>query len=239
MFASTTQGPVLVIGAAHVVDIASPLRQTIRERTLDGIAVELDADRARALLAPEPSSSASGKGVPIFLRLWSLIQRRLGQQIGGGLAGAEMRTAAELAKEREIPLFLIDDPIRETLARLMRSMSLRERVSLMVGGIVGLFAPSGLVVRQIDRYTDQPDAYLNEIRQVYPTVARVLLDDRNEHMADRLARIRSDGYGRVAVVVGDAHVEGLAGALRRRGIPTETVSFGQLRTVTVPSAGSG
>jgi hypothetical protein len=39
---------------------------------------------------------------------------------------------------------------------------------------------------------------------------------------------RRRGLGRVAAVVGDAHVPGLTEALRRRGIPVESVSLGEL-----------
>jgi pheromone shutdown protein TraB len=233
VYASTTQAPVLVVGAAHVVDLNAPLRALFHERTLDAIAIELDAERASHLLAPHPEGRA-GSGGPLFLKLWALLQRRLGSSIGAGEPGAEMKTAADIARERSLPLFLIDDPIRETLARLVRSMSLRERVAIVAGAVVGLFVPSRMVEQQLETYTESPTHYMEEVRQLYPTVARVLLDDRNEHMADRLAELRGRGYGRVAAVVGDAHVVGLADALRRRGVPVETIPFRELRTTKVP-----
>jgi pheromone shutdown protein TraB len=145
-----------------------------------------------------------------------------------------MRAAAQVARERSLPVFLIDDPIRETLGRLMRSMSFRERILLVVGGLVGLIIPAPVVTRQLDQYTESPEAYLEEVRRAYPGVARVLLDDRNERMADRLAELRQRGYGRVAAVVGDAHVPGLAAALRRRGVPVETLKLSELRPATAP-----
>jgi pheromone shutdown protein TraB len=233
VYASTTQAPVLVVGAAHVIDLNAPLRALFRERILDAIAVELDAERASRLLAPQPPPD-DGVGGPIFLKLWGLLQRRLGASIGAGSPGAEMKTAAAIAQERKLPLFLIDDPIRETLGRLIRSMSLRERVAIAAGAFLGLFIPSRLVERQLANYTEAPTQYMAEVRQLYPTVARVLLDDRNEHMADRLTELRHRGYGRVAAVVGDAHVGGLAEALRRRGVPVETIPFRDLRAATVP-----
>jgi pheromone shutdown protein TraB len=168
-----------------------------------------------------------------MLRLWGKVQRRLGAELGQG-AGAEMRAAAEIARERKLPLFLIDDPIRDTIRQLLASLSLRERVSLVVGSIAGLFLPGRTVKRQLARYTESRTEYLEGMREAFPTVARVLLDDRNEHMADRLAEIRRRGFGRVAVVVGDAHVPGLAGALRRRAIPVETVDFATLSQPTAP-----
>jgi pheromone shutdown protein TraB len=232
MYASTTQSPILLIGSAHVVDLDAPLRAALRERVLDAIAIELDAERAETILSDPRSERSGGADLPLFVRLWGQLQHRLGEELGGGPAGGEMRTAARVSKERDLPLFLIDDPIRQTLGRLIRSMSFKERVLLLFGGVLGLVIPAKIVERQIDRYSESPSEYVEEIRRVYPGVARVLLDERNEHMADRLKEIRARGFGRVAAVVGDAHVEGLAGALRRRGIPVETVSLGALRTPT-------
>ncbi|MCI4337204.1 MAG: TraB/GumN family protein [Thermoplasmata archaeon] len=237
MLSSTMQAPVLLIGAAHVVDLNGPIRGVLAERTLDAIAVELDAERAGAILTPQPNA-ARGGNAPLFLRLWSTVQRRLGEQIGAGVPGAEMRTAADLARERGIPLLLIDDPIRETMGRLLRSLSFKERITLLVGSIIGLVVPTRIIEHQIDEYAEAPADYLEQVREAYPTIARVLIDDRNEHMATRLATMRSNGYGRIAAVVGDAHLPGLALALRRREVPVETLAFRELRGVKAPSAGS-
>lgn len=228
------ESPVLLIGAAHVVDLDRSIRSALKDRTLDAIAVELDAERAAAVFGPPPSGNRGRRGAPFFLQLWATIQRRLGEQIGAGAPGAEMRTAGLVAQERGIPLLLIDDPIRETLGRLVRSLSFRERLSLLVGSIVGLLIPPKLVEREIDRYSETPEHYLEQVRSSYPTVARVLLDDRNENMARRIATMRSEGYGRIAAVVGDAHVNGLAAALRRRSVPVETLAFSDLRGLTAP-----
>lgn len=222
------EAPVLIVGTAHVVDLAQPLRRALSGRDLQGIAVELDAERAHALLAPSPEvGSSRGAGAPLMVRLWSLIQRRLGEDLGAG-AGAEMRAAAALANEWRVPLFLIDDPIRETIARLLRSLSFRERASLLLGSIVGLFVPSRVVRQQIDEYQASPGTLLEELRTQFPGVTHVLLDERNEHMADRLAALRRQGYGRIAAVVGDAHLPGLAEALHRRGVPVEKVPLAEL-----------
>jgi pheromone shutdown protein TraB len=163
------------------------------------------------------------------------VQRRLGAEIGGGEPGAEMKVAARLARERNLPLFLIDDPIRQTLLELVRTMPFKERVTLLAGAVAALFVPARFVEREMDRYAEEPTAYTAELRRASPTLARVLLDERNEHMADRLAVLRSRGYGRIAVVVGDAHLEGLRAALGRRGVPVESIPFQRLRSATAPS----
>ncbi|MCI4366721.1 MAG: TraB/GumN family protein [Thermoplasmata archaeon] len=235
MYSSTVESPVLLLGVAHVIDLESALRKALADRPLDGVALELDDERAQHVLSASPPQG-SNVGSPIFLRLWAHMQKRLGDEMGDG-AGGEMRAAAGIAKERALPIFLIDDPIRETLRKLIASMSFKERISLLVGGFIGLVIPSRLVKDQLDAYNEAPGDYLDAIRQAYPGVARVLLDDRNEHMADRLGSLRSKGFGRVAAVVGDAHVPGLSAALRRRGIPVETISFATLQATTASAGG--
>jgi pheromone shutdown protein TraB len=237
VYSSTTEGPVLLVGVAHVVDLEAPLRYVLGSRTLDGIAIELDPERAQALLAE--GASARRSGGPLFARLWSRIQRRLGDQIGGGPPGGEMLVAARVARERGLPLFLIDDPIRATLLELVRSMPFKERVQLLVGALAGLVVPARVVEREMDRYVGEPEAYTEELRRASPTLAHVLLDERNEHMAERLRALRSRGYGRLAVVIGDAHRSGLGTALKRRGIPVESIPFQQLRAPTGPSPRPG
>lgn len=229
MYASTAQAPVLLLGTAHVVDLGTPLRQVLAERLLDGIAVELDQERAQVLLAPSSEPSHRRRGGPLLARLWGQLQRRLGAELGGGVAGDEMKVAASVARERSLPLFLVDDPIRATLASLLGALPFKERVSLLVGALLGLLVPSRVVSRAIDRYAAEPDEFAAELRRASPTLARVLLDDRNEHIADRLAALRAQGYGRLAVVVGDAHLPGLTAALHRRGVPVEAIGFRELR----------
>jgi len=237
VYASTLDAPVLLLGSAHVVDLSEPLRRVLSGRVLDAIAVELDAERAQALMSPDGPGRGRGSA-PLFARLWGVLQRRLGTEIGAGVPGAEMKVAIEVARARAVPVFFIDDPLRVTLANLVRSMPFKERVTLLVSAVVGLFIPARVVDREMDRYAESPEAYTEELRRVSPTTARVLLDDRNEHMAERLVSLRQHGYGRLAAVVGDAHLEGLRSALGRRGLPTEVVRFSELRAATVPSPGS-
>jgi len=237
VYASTRDAPVLLLGSAHVVDLSEPLRRVLTERPLDGIAVELDPERAEALMSPQGPGRGSGSA-PLFARLWGIVQRRLGSQIGAGVPGAEMKVAIGVGRERRLPVFLIDDPIRVTLTNLVRSMPFKERVTLLASAAIGLFLPSRVVEREMDRYAESPDDYTAELRRASPTTAKVLLDDRNEHMADRLATLRQQGFGRLAAVVGDAHLDGLRSALGRRGVPSEVVRFSQLKAATAPSPGS-
>jgi pheromone shutdown protein TraB len=219
--------PVLLLGVAHVVDLSAPLHRLLDARPLDGIGVELDEERLRALLQPEAAAGGRASG-PFLLRLWAHLQSRLGEELGAG-AGAEMRTAAEIARDRKLPVLLLDDPVRETIARLLRSLSFKERIALAGTAVMGLFLPGGVVREQLEEYQASPATYVDQLRSAFPTVSRVLLDERNDRMAIRIADARRRGIVRIAAVVGDAHLPGLGQALVRRGIPVEALPFSQLR----------
>lgn len=220
--------PVLLLGVAHVVDLSAPLHRILDERPLDGIGVELDQERLGSLL--QPGGRTGGPvGGPFLLRLWGLLQSRLGEELGAG-AGAEMRTAAEIAAARKLPILLLDDPVRDTMVRLLRSLSFQERIALAATAVFGLFIPGRIVRDQLAEYQSAPGSYVEQLRNSFPGVSRILLDERNERMAARIMEARSRGLLRVAAIVGDAHLPGLEIALVRRGIPVETIPFSELRT---------
>jgi pheromone shutdown protein TraB len=228
---SSDPGRIVLLGSAHVVDLSGPIRERLSALPLQAVALELDAERAAVLEGP-PSVSTKRRGsVPILIRFWGLVQRRLGAELGQG-AGGEMRAAAQFAKEKNLPVFLIDDPFNITVRRLLGSLSPSERVRLLLGSILGLVIPARAVKRELDQYSEAPTDYTDQIRTTFPSVARVLIDERNEHMAGRIEEMWRRGIRQIAVVVGDAHVPGLAQELKKRQLPVETVSFGQLRSPT-------
>ena len=221
-------GRIVLLGSAHVVDLSGPIRTQLEALPLQAVALELDAERASVLEGPPTASTSKRGSAPLLIRFWGMLQRRLGAELGQG-AGGEMRAAAQFARERHLPIFLIDDPFSLTVRRLLGSLSPYERVRLLVGAVLGLVIPTRVVKRELDQYSDKPADFTDQLRIEFPTVARVLIDERNQHMAGRLEEIWRRGIRHVAVVVGDAHVTGLAEELRRRQLPVDSVSFAQLQ----------
>jgi pheromone shutdown protein TraB len=226
---SSDSGRIVLLGSAHVVDLSGPIRERLSALPLQAVALELDAERAAVLEGPQSASPRKRGSVPILIRFWGVLQRRLGAELGQG-AGGEMRAAAQFAREKNLPVFLIDDPFNLTVRRLLGSLSPSERVRLLVGAVVGLVIPARTVKRELDHYSEAPTDYTDQIRTTFPSVARVLIDERNEHMAGRIEEMWRRGIRQIAVVVGDAHVPGLAQELKKRQLPVETVSLGELRS---------
>jgi pheromone shutdown protein TraB len=222
------QPAVLLVGVAHVLDLEKGLDRVLGAFHPQALAVELDAERARLLQerVAEKAQGGSGErpgrgasGAPMLLRLWAHLQDRFAADMGG-VPGEEMLQAAAFARERNLPCFLVDDALSQVAPRLLSSLSGKEKVRLLVSTAIALVIPTRMVQGGIDEYSAHRDEYLGAMRQQYPTLTRVLLDERNLHMAARIQSL-AQRYGRVAAVVGDAHVAGLSQVLAAGGVGVE------------------
>lgn len=241
-------GRITLVGVAHVVDLKADLARVMASTTPDAVAIELDATRAEALSArseakdrgePDPAAQRRA-GQPILLRMWAHMQDRLATQLGD-IPGAEMLEALHLAKARNVPCYLIDDPIQTVAPRLMQSLSGKERVQLLIASVIALVIPARVVEKQLQNYTEERGAYLEALRTQYPSVTRILIDERNLHMGQRLGDL-AGRHARIMAVVGDAHVTGLQEVLTKAGHPVDLVHLETLHPATAgpqPAATGG
>jgi pheromone shutdown protein TraB len=205
---------ILLLGVAHVVDLKEKLTAALKEFNPNAIAVELDPDRLQALIekAHGGNKGPLGRDIPFTMRLWAHMQDRLAAQLGD-VPGSEMLLALDVAKDMKVPLVLIDDPIGSVAPRLISSLSPKERVLLLVSSVIAFITPSKVVKKELDHYSESREEYMQAMRDQFPTVARVLLDERNIHMAERL-KLLSKQFARIAVVIGDAHAAGIESLLK-------------------------
>lgn len=216
---------ITLIGTGHVFDIGKRVREEIRLRAPQVVGVELDAPRYHALR----DRNKDRTGVPIVYRLLADFQTRIANQYGVE-AGDEMLAAADEARELNVPLALIDKDAQQTFARLRKEMGFGEKMRLVGSAFVGILPilPGKSIEKQVDEMQDNYAAYFEEMGKKFPTLKRVLLDERNVHMASALAEM-SRTQERVVAVIGDGHVDGIAAILEQQGLPVEMVRLKQLR----------
>ncbi|MDI6855845.1 MAG: TraB domain-containing protein [Candidatus Thermoplasmatota archaeon] len=191
-----------LIGVAHVFDIAEQVEMVIKEKKPDIICVELD--RARYLAIKEQHLS---KDVTLPYRLLALFQRRIASKYGIKV-GSEMLAALETAATLNIPTEFIDMDGIQIFARLWKSMALSERLRLVIGGFFGLFVRKKRLEEELEKFEKTYDQYMEIFGNAFPTVKKILIDERNQHMANMLQNLCSK-YKKVLAVVGEGHVEGL------------------------------
>ena len=63
------------------------------------------------------------------------------------------------------------------------------------------------------RYSEDGENLIEEVAKSFPTLKKVLIDDRNVFMANKL-RLLEEKYGTVLALVGDGHVPGMSEILK-------------------------
>jgi pheromone shutdown protein TraB len=202
---SAVKPRIVLIGVGHVFDIKSAVKGIIHQTRPEVVALELDAVRFSSLLSKE-----RGKGgpAPLVYRLLAKFQRDLAEQFGSE-AGSEMLAAADAAGEVGARVALIDMDAAAVFARMTKIMSVREKMLMMIGAVMTLFTRKATVEKELDRFMSNEDKFMAEIQKAYPSVVKVLIDERNEFMAKKLKEISSIS-GITVAVLGDGHVSGMA-----------------------------
>ena len=216
---------ITIVGVGHVFDLRRQIHEIITSRRPGVAGIELDPVRFAALRERAPR----GDG-PIVYRLLAFFQSRIAGKYGGQV-GEEMLAAADAAKDAGADLALIDRDASDIFQRVWGSMSFRERVKLVVAAITGLFITRRRVDQELARFEENSGGYMEEFASEFPSVKRVLVDERDVHMARAIRELHAK-VGRVVAVVGDGHVEGLRRQLI--DLPLEVIRLGELRAGTIP-----
>ena len=200
---------IVLVGTIHVdPDSASLVRQTILKTTPDIVALELDPDRLHALQYPKAQRTSLSAGLS-FVTM-ALLEKFAGQ-LTGSSPGQEMLEAAKTAREVGATIETIDRPIGITAAEIRR-IPLKEKIRLGADGVASLFLlPFG--VSDLSELTEDIDYQLKVFRSRYPSLSRLLLDERERYMVDRFKTILAENTGKIVGVVGFGHLGTIAKAL--------------------------
>lgn len=204
MLASSARPRIILVGIGHVFDIRSAVIDVIHHAAPNTVAIELDGARYQALRHRE---QASGRGLPFTYRLLAKVQENLAEQYGSEV-GDEMLAAVDAALQVGARVELIDMDSAQVFRRMITTMTMKERVMMVLGIFLALFAGKRAVEKELEMYKSDEKRFMAEAQKAYPTMTRVLIDDRNEHMARRLKDISASSSVTLAVI-GDGHVSGI------------------------------
>lgn len=218
---------IVLVGTAHVSERSvEEVRDAIARHRPDIVAVELDANRYKVLTGQRQwrdlpiTKILSGSNPYFFIAQAYLaaIQRRIGLD-QGVQPGAEMLAAIEAAGASDLRVLLADRDISVTLKRAWKRMSLREKLRLtwnLMAAITGAYEEE-LEEIDIDELLEEDmiSMLVQELSEVVPSVADVLIHERDTFIAKKILQASSDG--KVLAVVGAGHLKGLADKLQRGG----------------------
>jgi len=207
----------MLVGTAHVSEKSvREVEEAIEAYRPDVVAVELDARRYHTLKEGGQENKEipvkellKGNNLAIFLMqtLLAFVQRKVGAEMGVK-PGSEMLAAIDAAKTRGLSIALIDRDLGITLARFWARMSLREKFRMFYSLVLASLG-IGTSDVDIDQITqeDVVSSLIEELREFTPSVAEVLVDERDAYLAHNLLEIGKTK--RVIGVVGAGHREGI------------------------------
>ncbi|KAK7312733.1 hypothetical protein VNO77_36823 [Canavalia gladiata] len=148
--------------------------------------------------------------------LFSVLYCRLFAQIGSELEvipGSEFRVAYEEAMKYGGRVALGDRPIQITLRRMWSKMPLRHKTKLLCSLLLTtVFLPSSVALKMVKEIEDSymiPLSHVIEIlREEFPTLVEIFLDERDQFMSSMLLKVASVNSSVVAVV-GKGHLQGI------------------------------
>lgn len=198
---------ITIIGTIHVVNIAEPIMFFIKHIWPDAVLVELDVTRFNAL---QGDPKESDDKVDKMFEHTARYQQKLAENNRSSV-GNEMLTAVQTGRLVGAEIGFIDDDAMRTLQRAWDAMTFGERFRYRLSMIRDRFKGQKDVQRIIDD-SQYADRAIEDMRRRYPNFVRVLVDERNERMASQV-RDYAERFTNIVVVVGDAHVEGIADSL--------------------------
>ncbi len=187
----------------------------------DVVGIELDGARLNQLLHEQEWNQTrldaviQQKQVGLFLLGLFLqnFQRQLGESVGVK-PGAEMLSAVRAAQANHVPVALLDRNVNVTLQRALASIGWVEKARLLLELVEGLFGQSvPLTAEKVEelKQKDTLNALLEEFGNRYPKLKRVLVEERDVVIAQKIRRIDAR---KIVCVIGAGHSPGIQSHLR-------------------------
>lgn len=212
-----------LLGTAHVSRASvDAVRDAIGTGHFDAVAVELDPQRLQAMTDPDALAKMdlvqvirNGKTALFAANLaLAAYQRRLAEQLGIE-PGAELKRAVLEARERELPVHLIDREVGLTFKRAADRLGFWQRAKMGGGLLAGLFVDEEVADHDIEKLKqgDILASSFSEFASDSPELYDTVIAERDRYMAARLRESHGDAR-EVLAVVGAGHLQGLARHLR-------------------------
>ncbi|MHA1480653.1 MAG: TraB/GumN family protein [Candidatus Thorarchaeota archaeon] len=196
-------------------------RKTVIDNEPDVVAVELDRTRYHQLSNPDPASAESteiqsGNVIQDLMLQIAKMEKDLGNLTGADV-GNEMLAAIEAGRSIGARIALVDRPIEAT-AQALSQIPLDEiyRLSGVIPGAVeNLDEEEAGDIISLLKEDGAVDDLMENFRTEFPTLARVLIDERDEFIARAIKSIMNDVDGKIVVVLGAGHIDGVTATLKR------------------------
>jgi len=199
---------IIVVGVAHVIDLSERIERFIENERPDAVCIELDVNRLYYLLN---NGKPSGHGI---FSLLGKMQMEIARE-QNVVPGEEMVTAFKKAGSMGIEVYLIDRDINETVERI-KKIPLSEKLKLFLSVFYSILPSRKRYT--LDEMIKNEREMIESMRKSFPNLSRILMDEREEYMAQKIKEIKKD---KIIAFVGDGHIPGLKKLIDARFITLE------------------
>jgi pheromone shutdown protein TraB len=180
------------------------------------VAVELDHDRYQQLTDP-PNNDATkyqGDAAQDLMQQLAILEKSLGE-ITGSDVGDEMLAAIEEGRAVGAKIALVDRPISATVQAMMKVPmdELYRLTSMLPDATKDIEEGGASALLAMLKEDGAVDDLMKQFRAEFPGLAEVLIEQRDRYVAKALQFILNDVEGRIVVVLGAGHIQGVRSAL--------------------------
>jgi len=203
-------------------DIVKQVEKFIINEKPDIVAIELDKKRFYAILNKTKLSFKDifQMGVKPFLinLIGAYVEKKLGKFVGVS-PGSEMKKAIELVKKHNLKLSFIDQDVSITMKKLSKAITIGVVFKFMWNIIrVTVFRKKDIEIFDIRKVPSSKiiDNILEKVKEKYPGIYKVLIEERNDVMAKNLYKImREYNNKKIFAIVGAGHESEIINILKR------------------------
>lgn len=211
-----------IIGTSHIAKQSlEDVGRAIEEGKPEIIALELDKRRLYGLFRkPGKIRLYDIKRVGIKGFVFSLIgawaEKKLGNIVGVA-PGSEMKKAVRLARKNNTKVELIDQDIEITLKRFSKTLTWREKWNFLVDIIKSFFVRGEVIEFDLTKVPSRKviKKLVGKVKERYPNIYKVLIEERNEVMANNLKRVMElHPDKKILAIVGAGHEDDILGLVK-------------------------
>lgn len=217
-----------IVGTNHVSKDSITEIQDVMKQGFSAVAIELDKKRLYALLHPSSDNGRFNlsmifkvgfKGF-LFAILGRMVQKNIGKKMNVE-PGSDMLEAYMQAKKAECKIFLVDQEIDIVLKRISKEITFKEKMRFFKDLFYSFLFPKKYAKKynlENFNFGKVPDSVVIEellkvMKNDYPSVHKILVEDRNKLMAKRIYRLMNTQFS-VLAVVGAGHEQEIINILK-------------------------
>ena len=217
-----------LIGTSHIAKQSlEEVENAINTLKPDIICLELDKKRLYALVNNVKSNKITLRNIRriglkgfLFSLLGAYAEKKLGQHVGVS-PGSEMLKAIHLAKKNKIKIMCVDQDIEITLKRFSKEFTWKEKWRIIKDILKAVILRKKEVDFDLRTVPNKNiiNKLIKKVKKRYPNLYKVLIEERNEYMASKLARIiKIHEDKKILAIVGAGHEEELIKLIKNKKI---------------------